>query len=137
MILCIDDEEIGLSVRKMVLESGGYDVATALSGPEGLKLFAANPVVEAVVLEYSMPGMNGDEVAAELKRLNPKIKILLLTAYVDLPSLEVLSPDSLSHATIDSYAARGVLRQPRAAIIRRDLSEIASDVSASVLRNRL
>ena len=32
-----------------------------------------------------MPGMNRGQVAAELKRLNPKVKILLLTAYVDLP----------------------------------------------------
>jgi CheY-like chemotaxis protein len=84
MILCIDDEATGLMVRKMMLQSQGYEVLTALSGPEGLKLFAANPV-EAVVLDYSMPGMNGDQVAAELKRLNPKIRILLLTAYVDLP----------------------------------------------------
>lgn len=85
MILCIDDEATGLLVRKMVLESHGYEVLTALSGPEGLKLFKDNPVVEAVVLDYAMPDMNGDQVAAELKRLNPDIKILLLTAYVDLP----------------------------------------------------
>ena len=84
MILCIDDEATGLIVRKMVLESNGYKVLTALSGPEGLKLFVANSI-DAVVLDYSMPDMDGGQVAAELKRLNPKIKILLLTAYVDLP----------------------------------------------------
>jgi CheY-like chemotaxis protein len=84
MILCIDDEVTGLMVRKLVLQRHGYEVITALNGPEGLKLFETNPV-EAVVLDYSMPGMNGDEVAAELKRRNPAIKILLLTAYVDLP----------------------------------------------------
>ena len=84
MILCIDDEAIGLMIRKMLLQSQGYEVLTALSGPEGLELFAANPI-EVVVLDYAMPGMDGGEVAAELKRLNPKIKILLLTAYVDLP----------------------------------------------------
>jgi CheY-like chemotaxis protein len=44
----------------------------------------ANPV-EAVVLDYAMPGMDGGQVAAELKRLNPATKILLLSAYVDLP----------------------------------------------------
>jgi CheY-like chemotaxis protein len=84
LILCIDDEELGLKVRKMMLQSQGYEVLTASSGPEGIELFATNPI-EAVVLDYSMPGMNGDQVAAELKRLKPKVKILLLTAYVDLP----------------------------------------------------
>lgn len=84
MILCIDDEPLGLEVRKMLLEHQGYQVLTALSGVEGLQLFAANPV-QAVVLDYSMPGMNGDQVAAEMKRLKPAVKILLLSAYVDLP----------------------------------------------------
>lgn len=84
MILCIDDEPTGLMVRKVLLQRQGYEVLTALSGTEGLQLFAANPV-KAVVLDYAMPGMNGDQVAAEMKRINPAIKILLLSAYVDLP----------------------------------------------------
>jgi CheY-like chemotaxis protein len=84
ILLCIDDEPIGLKVRKMLLEREGYHVLTALSGPEGLELFINN-TIEAVVLDYSMPGMNGDEVAAEMKRLKPAVKILLLSAYVDLP----------------------------------------------------
>ncbi len=84
MILCIDDEATGLMVRKMLLESQGYQVLTALGGREGLDLFAANSV-SAVVLDYSMPGMDGGQVAAEMKRLKPAIKILLLSAYVDLP----------------------------------------------------
>jgi CheY-like chemotaxis protein len=85
MILCVDDEATGLMVRKMVLQSQGYEVLTALSGPEGLTLFVANPV-EAVVLDYAMPGMDGGQVAAEMKRLKPAVKILLLSAYVDLPA---------------------------------------------------
>jgi CheY-like chemotaxis protein len=88
MILCVDDEPLGLQVRKMLLEYKGYEVLTALNGPEGLQLFAANPI-QAVVLDYTMPGMNGAEVAAEMKRLKPGVKILLLSAYVDVPE-EVL-----------------------------------------------
>jgi CheY-like chemotaxis protein len=84
MILCIDDEPTGLMVRKILLQRQGYEVLTALSGPEGLELFADNPV-DAVVVDYSMPGMNGDQVAAEMKRLKPSVKILLYSAYVDLP----------------------------------------------------
>jgi CheY-like chemotaxis protein len=68
----------------MLLEREGYKVLTAENGTDGLKLFMANPV-EAVVLDYAMPGMNGGEVAAEMKRLKPQVKILLLSAYVDLP----------------------------------------------------
>jgi CheY-like chemotaxis protein len=84
VLLCVDDEPLGLEVRKVVLQRQGYDVLTATSGREALKVFAANPVT-AVILDYSMPEMNGCQVAAELKRLNPKVKILLLSAYLDLP----------------------------------------------------
>ena len=84
VLLCVDDEPLGLEVRKVVLQRQGYDVLTATSGREALKVFAANPIT-AVILDYSMPEMNGCEVAAELKRMNPNIKILLLSAYLDLP----------------------------------------------------
>ena len=84
MILCIDDEPIGLQIRKILLETVGYEVVTATSGREGLQLFETYPI-KAVILDYAMPGMDGGEVAAELKRLNPEIPILLLSAYVDLP----------------------------------------------------
>ena len=98
-ILCIDDESNGLVVRKAILRNKGYEVLTALSGPEGLKLFAANPV-DAVVLDYAMPGMDGGQVAAELRRLNPDIKILLLSAYVDIPN-ETLQ-------CVDKHSVKGV-----------------------------
>ena len=84
MILCIDDDPTGLYIRKVFLEAQGYKVMTALSGPEGLGVFSAHPV-SAVVLDYMMPEMNGGEVAAEMKRLKPEVKILLLSAYVTLP----------------------------------------------------
>jgi CheY-like chemotaxis protein len=84
MILCIDDEATGLRIRKMLLQTQGYEVITALSGPEGLDLLDVHPFT-AVIVDYSMPGMNGGEVAAEIKRRNPKVKVLMLSAQVDLP----------------------------------------------------
>lgn len=84
LILCIDDEELGLRVRKMVLESAGYQVVTGIDGPTGLSVFASEPV-SAVVLDYYMPGMSGGEVAAEMRRLRPEVPIILLSAYINLP----------------------------------------------------
>ncbi len=84
LVLCVDDEVIGLKVRKILLERAGYRVLTALSGPEGIAMFEREPV-EAVVLDYSMPGMHGAEVAAAMRQTKPKVPILLLSAYVGLP----------------------------------------------------
>lgn len=79
-VLCIDDEEPGLEVRKILLESAGHRVLTAKSGSEGIRVFQSEPV-DAVILDYWMSGMNGVAVARELKKLNPKIPIMILSAY--------------------------------------------------------
>jgi CheY-like chemotaxis protein len=97
-ILCIDDEPKGLAVRKILLESQGYEVLTATSGREGLALFGRHRI-PAVVLDYAMPEMNGAQVAAALKRLNPAVKILLFSAYVNLPEEEL--------RWVDAYAVKG------------------------------
>ncbi len=66
-ILCIDDHWNGLIGRKMFLENNGYEVLQASGGDEGLKLFQSH-AVDAVVLDYQMPGMKGDVVAKKMKR---------------------------------------------------------------------
>jgi CheY-like chemotaxis protein len=83
-ILCIDDEVLGLEIRKVVLEREGYVVHTASDGPSGIKLFRQHPI-DAVVLDFAMPGMNGAAVAVALKEIRPEVPILLLSAYLTLP----------------------------------------------------
>lgn len=85
LILCVDDEMIGLRVRKVLLERAGYRVVTAEDGDSGLRVFQSEPI-DAVVLDYSMPGMHGGEVAARMRQIKPHIPILLLSAYLGLPS---------------------------------------------------
>jgi two-component system nitrogen regulation response regulator NtrX len=92
-ILCIDDHWNGLIGRKMLLEQSGYEVLEASDGDEGLKLFRSH-AVDAVVLDYQMPGMNGDVVAAKMKRMNSQIPIMLLSAYEPLPKNKLKSVDS-------------------------------------------
>jgi len=84
LVLCVDDEIVGLQVRKMILERAGYMVLTAQDGPTGLNVFAEEPI-EAVVLDYAMPGMDGGQVAAHMRARKPQVPILLLSAYMALP----------------------------------------------------
>ena len=85
LVLCVDDEAVGLRIRQILLEHAGYKVLTALDGNSGLELFHAHPI-DAVVLDYGMPGMHGGEVAQKMRQTKPKVPILLLSAYVDLPA---------------------------------------------------
>jgi len=98
LVLCIDDEVVGLQVRKIILERAGYTVLTAPDGPSGLEIFAEQPI-EAVVLDYSMPGMDGGQVAAAMRTQKPTVPILLLSAYV------ALSPEVTSN--VDLYMTKG------------------------------
>ena len=84
-ILCIDDEALGLEIRKAVLERAGYQVLTAIDGPTGLSLFRGN-AIDGVVLDYYMPEMNGGAVAEAMRRERPEIPIMLLSAYINLPA---------------------------------------------------
>ena len=88
-ILCIDDEALGLNIRKAVLERAGYRVLTAVDGPTGLSLFRGN-AIDGVVLDYYMPEMDGGVVAQAMRQERPEIPILLLSAYINLPG-EVVS----------------------------------------------
>ena len=97
-LLCVDDEAVGLCVRKMTLESQGYRVLTAENGPAGLAVFSSE-TIDLVVLDYMMPGMNGDAVAQQMRRIKPDVPILLLSAYVDLPC-ETLG-------LVDKYITKG------------------------------
>ena len=92
-ILCIDDHWNGLIGRKMLLEKSGYEVLEASGGDEGLKLFRSH-AVDAVVLDYQMPGMNGDVVAAKMKSINSQVPIMLLSAYGPLPKSKLRSVDT-------------------------------------------
>ncbi len=83
-ILCIDDEPTGLLARRLLLESAGYVVIEAGSGPEGIRLFQAHRI-DAVILDYWMSGMKGTVVAAELKRINPATPVIIFSGVSDLP----------------------------------------------------
>jgi len=98
LILCVDDEVVGLAVRKILLERAGYRVLTASDGRTGLEVFQSEPV-QAVILDYTMPGMNGGEVANRMRQAKPEIPILLLSANIVLP------PDITG--LVDGYVTKG------------------------------
>jgi CheY-like chemotaxis protein len=98
LILCVDDEVVGLRVRKILLERAGYQVLTAADGQSGMELFATQPI-DAVVLDYAMPGMHGGDVARQMRQTKPQVPILLLSAYVGLP-------DEVS-SLVDVYMTKG------------------------------
>jgi CheY-like chemotaxis protein len=84
LILCIDDADIALRVRKLLLGSEGYNVLTAGSGEDGLELFKQNPV-QLVISDHFLTGRSGVEIAREMKQLKPEVPILIMSAAMEKP----------------------------------------------------
>ena len=83
-LLCIDDDQDVLECEKAFLEAFGYTVVTASSGREGLEL-AGLRSFDVVIVDYCMPGMNGQEFAIAMRRIRPLAPIILLSGMADVP----------------------------------------------------
>ena len=83
-ILCVDDYETSLAGWCLYLQNAGYSVTTARTAQEGLERFAVSPV-DLVLLDYSMPDTNGDDVAAIMKHIKPDVRILMFSGVAHVP----------------------------------------------------
>lgn len=84
VILIVDDEETALNIRKLVVEQAGYAVATASGAREAMELLRGQPV-DLVLSDQIMPGMDGAELAREIKGIWPRLPVLLLSGVSELP----------------------------------------------------
>ncbi len=81
-ILLVDDEEATIQVEKLMLEELGYTVFPARSGKRAIELYKENKAgFDLVALDMIMPEMNGKETYDELKKINSKVKVLLVSGY--------------------------------------------------------
>jgi CheY-like chemotaxis protein len=91
-ILVVDDEPGILQSLAMLLGFDGHQVQVAGSGEEALQKFQPG-AFDLVMTDFSMAGMKGDELAMAIKQLEPRIPILLLTAFpppVKPPGVDLL-----------------------------------------------
>jgi DNA-binding response OmpR family regulator len=76
------------------LRENGYELVTATSGSDGLRLLRSRPV-DAIVLEYHLGLLDGAVVAAEIKRVKPQLPIVMLADDLELPDGALKSVDAL------------------------------------------
>jgi CheY-like chemotaxis protein len=81
-ILCIDDNHNMLEVHQALLESKGYRVLIAPDGPTGIALSRQHSI-DFVVLDFNMPGMDGDQVAEVMMQEQPTLPVVIWSGYPD------------------------------------------------------
>ncbi len=82
-ILIVDDDPAQRELLKGFLENQGYPTLTAPDGPAALRLFEREPV-HLVLLDYRMPALSGDVVLGKMKGLNPRVRVIMITAFGDV-----------------------------------------------------
>jgi DNA-binding NtrC family response regulator len=84
IILAIDDMEDAANLIRRILKRLGHEVSAFSDEEEAIK-FAADHTIDLAILDIKLKKMNGVEVLAELKQINPQMKAIMLTGY---PTME-------------------------------------------------
>jgi CheY-like chemotaxis protein len=83
-ILCVDDEDLPRTLRKLILQKQGYGVITAASGKEAL-MFLERGGIHLVLTDQLMPGMTGTELTKLVKSNTPAMPVILISGVNEIP----------------------------------------------------
>ena len=100
-VLCVDDDAGIRNLYEALLRRYGYEVLAANNGHHALHVFQSNKEeIDAVILDYEMPEMNGLELAVRLKRRAPTLPVIMVSG--SAPMLEEMIP------FVDAAMTKGV-----------------------------
>jgi len=81
-VLLVDDDEMVMDIGNQFLKRMGYTVLTASSGQKALDLFKQSPNhIDCLLLDFTMPGMDGLETMQEIKKIRPDVRIIISSGY--------------------------------------------------------
>ncbi|MEW6427577.1 MAG: transporter substrate-binding domain-containing protein [Thermodesulfobacteriota bacterium] len=79
--LLVDDEETVRAIGREMLKELGFSVLTAADGREGLEIFKQHPEIAVVILDLTMPHLDGEQTFRELRKLKPDIDVIMSSGY--------------------------------------------------------
>jgi len=97
-ILVIDDDEAIRKSFSLTLMDNGFEVDLAESGTKGINMIASNNYI-LILLDLKMPGLDGTETLREIRKINSKIPVFIVTAFHDefLIKLKKLDHDNIKY----------------------------------------
>ena len=114
-ILCVDDNEQSLSIRKVMLETRGYRVICCTNAEEALTVFA-NGNIDLVLSDVLMPGMDGTELISRIKAVAPTVPTILFSG-----KIKVYEKDTQADIFLPKgmYAPAELLERIRLLLVRK------------------
>ena len=114
-ILCVDDNEQSLSIRKILLETRGYRVLACNSGEMALEAFRRGGV-DLVLTDLIMPGINRSRLIEEIKSLSPQTPAMLISGRTKIYERENVADVFLSK---EMYKPADLLERIRLLLVRK------------------
>ncbi|MCX6049799.1 MAG: response regulator, partial [Chloroflexi bacterium] len=112
MILVIDDEDMVRDAMSDMLTEYGLNVIQAADGPTGIQLFREHmSEIRVILLDLSMPGMDGEQVFYKLRALSPQVPILLISGYSEHEVLDRFVNKGLAGFIQKPYTIASLLKQ--------------------------
>ena len=116
-VMVVDDEPMALVLAKQVLEQTGYDVVTAQSGFEALELFRKHiGRFDLILLDLSMPIMDGEETFNQLCAIDPLVVVLLNTGFIEKHRLDRMMAAGLAGFLRRPYRPDEIIEQIRSVL---------------------
>ncbi len=120
-ILVVEDEELLLDLLKEMLEDEGYRVITAADGQQAVDLYKTEKEhVSLVLSDMGLPSMGGWEVLRQLKAINPEVKVILSSGFVDTKVRQDMLKSGAHDFIQKPYMPEKVIRQIRDSIVGED-----------------
>jgi CheY-like chemotaxis protein len=114
-ILCVDDNEQALSIRKVMLETRGYRVVTSTSGEEALRRFQEGGI-DLLLTDLIMPGIDGSKLIEAVKAISPQTPAILLSGRIKICDRETQADVFLPKGM---YAPAELLERVRVLLVRK------------------
>jgi DNA-binding NtrC family response regulator len=125
-VLLVDDEEQFLATGKVLLEKRGIDVSTCANGSDALQVVNQHPI-DVVVLDIKMPGINGLDVLASIKRNHPEVEVILLSGHATFESAaKGLKLGAFDFITKPSRISEIIAKVEQAYATKRQMNEKAA-----------
>lgn len=95
-LLVVDDDDTVREVTRRILEYAGFQVVVGADGQQGVDIYRETAGVALVLLDMTMPHMDGEETFRELRRLNPAVRVVLTSGYNEQDATERFAGKGLS-----------------------------------------
>ena len=135
-VLLVDDEAEFVETFSERLELRDLEISKAFNGEEALQVLETNRTIELVILDVKMPGMDGIETLAEIKKRYPLVEVIMLSGHADVESAiegmkqgafdYLMKPCDIDQMIAKVTEAAAKKRQHEEKIIQARIKEITS-----------